>query len=108
MQVTGTNIYMTRGDSECIGVRVSGYTLKEGDFVEFTMRRSVDSPVQIHKKSTEIKSDNSFVIPILPEDTETLQFGNYVYDIQATFSGSVKTIVRPSKFTIGDEVTYGL
>lgn len=107
MRVTGTNIYMTRGDTESIGVKVSGYALKEGDFVEFTIRRSIDSPVQLHKKTSEIMPGNLFVIPILSEDTEYLQFGNYVYDIQATLSGSVKTIVPPSRFTIGEEVTYG-
>ena len=47
------------------------------------------------------------MITINPEDTEDLEFGCYVYDVQMTFaSGSVKTLVKPAKFFVGGEVTY--
>lgn len=106
MKVNKTDIYMTRGDSESIGVKLNGYTLTEGDKVELTVRRSVGSGAVIHKTVTEF-SDNTAVIPISPEDTQKLSFGKYVYDIQMTYGGSVKTIVTPSAFEIGEEVTYG-
>lgn len=106
MKVKGTDIYMTRGDSESIGVKLSGYTLTTGDKVELTVRRSVGSGVLLHKEVTEF-ADNTAVIPITPEDTQKLAFGKYVYDIQLTYGGSVKTIVTPSAFEIGEEVTYG-
>lgn len=106
MRVYGTDLFMTRGDSESIGVKLNGYTLQDGDKVEFTVRRSVGSGAVIHKTVTEF-SENAAIIPILPEDTERLQFGKYVYDIQLTYGGSVKTIVTPSSFEIGEEVTYG-
>lgn len=107
MRVAGTNIYMTRGDTESIGVKVSGYALKEGDYIEFTVRRSATSPVVLYKKEDTFGEDNSFLIKISPEDTSYLRFGNYIYDIQLTYSGSVKTIIRPSMFVIEEEVTYG-
>lgn len=106
MKVKGTDIYMTRGDSESIGVKLNGYTLIAGDKVELTVRRSIGSREVIHKTVTEF-SDNSVIIPIMPDDTERLSFGKYVYDIQLTYGGSVKTIVTPSVFEIGEEVTYG-
>lgn len=107
MKVTGTDIYMTRGDSESIGVKVTtGYTLQAGDKVELTVRRRIGSGEVIHKLVTEF-TDNSAIIPISPEDTENLPFGKYVYDIQMTYGGSVKTIIAPSVFEIGEEVTYG-
>ena len=81
-------------------------TLQEGDVVEFTVRQTIysDKPV-LYKKITEF-SDNTAFINILPEDTENLRFGKYVYDVQLTFNGAVKTIIKPSTFTIGEEVTY--
>lgn len=106
MKVNGTDIYMTRGDSESIGVKLSGYMLTEGDKVELTVRRSVGNSAVIHKTVTEF-SDNTAIISISPEDTQRLPFGKYIYDIQITYGGSVKTIVTPSAFEIGEEVTYG-
>lgn len=62
-------------------------------------------PKKVTNKITEF-SDNTAYINILPEDTESLRFGKYVYDVQLTFNGAVKTIIKPSTFTIGEEVTY--
>lgn len=106
MDIRGKDIFMTRGDSESIGVHLNGYTLAEGDKVEMTVRQSLRGEVLLHKTVTEFQ-DNTALISILPEDTSELEFGSYVYDIQLTFGGSVKTIVTPSKFVIGGEVTYG-
>lgn len=72
-----------------------------------TVRRSINGPIIIHKKVADIQDGSYFIIEITPEDTSKLNFGNYVYDIQATFSGCVKTLVGPSSFCIGEEVTYG-
>lgn len=106
MRVSGTNLYMTRGDTEHISVKLSGYELKEGDKVELTVRRTVVSDVLLHKEVTEF-ADNTAVIAISPEDTAGVKPGRYVYDVQLTFDGSVKTVVPPSTFEIGWEVTYG-
>lgn len=106
MEITGTNIRMVRGDSESIGIKISGYTLTEGDFIEFTVRKYIGSPIFIYKKESNFV-DNSISVNIYPEDTNNLDFGDYIYDIQLTYGGSVKTIIRPSRFTIGEEVTYG-
>ena len=47
------------------------------------------------------------VIPIYPEDTEPLEFGSYVYDIQVTrANGTVTTLIVPSAFKLTEEVTY--
>ena len=105
MQVNGTDIYMTRGDSESIGVTVTGYQLAPGDKVELTIRRDIDSRAVVHKVITEF-DNNTALIPIFPEDTSNLRFGKYLYDIQLTYAGCIKTIVRPSIFEIGKEVTY--
>lgn len=106
MTVDGTSLSMTRGDSEAISVSVSGYNIQEGDFLEMTVRKTVNSSVAIYKR-VETFSDNVALISIEPDDTSKLTPGDYVYDVQLTFGGAVKTIVKPSVFSITPEVTYG-
>lgn len=106
MQVNGTNLQMVRGDTESISVTFSNYTPKPGDIVEMTVRKNVKG-IPVISKKVETFADNKAIIDILPEDTERLDFGKYVYDIQLTYSGAVKTIIKPSEFIIGEEVTYG-
>ena len=106
MRVLGTDLYMTRGDSEAISVTVSGYDIQPGDFLEMTVRKRYGSPPVLYRK-LESFEDNKVLISIAPKDTSSLTVGEYVYDLQLTFSGTVKTIVKPSKFVLENEVTYG-
>lgn len=103
MKISGTDIYMTRGDSESITVSVSGVSLASGDFLEMTVRKRFGSPPVFYKKIDSFPA----VIPIEPKDTSGLPTGEYVYDMQLTYGGAVKTIVKPSKFVLENEVTYG-
>ena len=105
MKLTGTDIYMTRGDTEGIIVNITGYTPQAGDVVEFTVRRKIGNAPVIYKKAE--FAETQAVVRIEPEDTERLRFGDYIYDVQLTYGGTVKTVVTPSKFTLGEEVTYG-
>lgn len=105
MKLTGTDIYMTRGDTEGIIVNLIGYTPQAGDTVEFTVRRKIGNAPVIYKKAE--FAETQAVVRIEPEDTERLRFGDYIYDVQLTYGGTVKTVVTPSKFTLGEEVTYG-
>lgn len=107
MKVNGANLSMIRGDSESFSARVTGYELKDGDYMEFTVRKRYNAPVSIYKKLEFADLlDGKFIFSILPEDTEKLSVGEYVYDLQLTFGGAVKTPVKGT-FTIEDEVTYG-
>lgn len=108
MTVNGTNISMTRGDSESIRVSLSNSTFSPGDKVELTVRREPTHPTKlIHKTVTEFE-DGKAVIRIQPEDTGAIPFGSYVYDIQLTRAdGTVYTIIKPSTFSVLTEVTYG-
>jgi uncharacterized membrane protein YkoI len=45
------------------------------------------------------------ILTIEPEDTQDLDFGTYVYDIQITLAdGTVDTFIADAKFNIGVEV----
>ena len=51
--------------------------------------------------------DGNANIEITPNDTKDIPFKTYVYDIQLNrVDGTVNTIIPPSNFTIGGEVTY--
>ena len=112
MKTRGTNISMTRGDSESLTLRCkkNGGTVPfaDGDTVTFTVREDAESPIQLQKVITTFDEEGRAVIPILPGDTEGMDFGSYVYDIQITWAdGTVKTPVTVSGFELTEEVTYG-
>ena len=96
---------MTCGDTEGIIVNITGYTPQAEDIVEFTVRRKIGNAPVIYKKAE--FAETQAIVRIEPEDTERLRFGDYIYDVQLTYGGTVKTVVTPSKFTLGEEVTYG-
>ena len=107
MTITGTNISMTRGDSESVTVTCS-VPFDTGDTVYLTVREDVESPIAMQKIVDTFGGDGQAVIGIEPADTEGLDFGDYVYDIQLTRAdGTVTTLVKVSKFTLEEEVTYG-
>ena len=99
------NITMTRGDSESLTVRCSE-PFRTGDRVFFTVREDAESDISL-QKIIAVFPNGEAVIPIYPEDTEPLEFGSYVYDIQVTrANGTVTTLIVPSAFKLTEEVTY--
>jgi len=107
MTVKGTNLAMTRGDSESITVICTSDPFVSGDTVTMTLRPEVDEAIALQKVVTEF-NDGAAVIGIAPADTANLTMDmDYVYDIQVTrANGTVTTLVKPSRFTIEEEVTY--
>lgn len=104
--MTNTTIFMTRGDSQNITVSIVGYTLTSEDTVVMTIRKDLKCPIVLQLTADQWL-DGKAVISIAPEDTQDLKWGEYIYDIQLTYSsGDVVTIVKPSKFVLGEEVTY--
>lgn len=100
------NITMTRGDSESITVSCEQEPFAEGDKVTLTVRVSRDDTRKLMQKDVTTFPDGKALICIDPEDTSSLEFGTYIYDIQLTRSnGVVKTPVK-GKFTVDLEVTY--
>ena len=107
MTVSGTDLAMTRGDSESITVKCTSDPFATGDVVTMTVREDVESAIVLQKVITAFDSGDA-VIGILPADTANLTMDtDYVYDIQVVRAdGTVTTLIKPSKFTIEEEVTY--
>ena len=106
MKVNGTNISMIRGDSETITVLCKDQygtlvDLIDGDTVRFTIKENINTEIKTLQKTVTTFPDGIAVITIVPADTKTLKFKEYVYDVQLTRADqSVITIVPPSKFKI--------
>lgn len=99
----GNTIYLTRGDTLRASLSIkqnnTEYTPIEGDSIRFAMKRSdmkhdrtgyLDTTPLILK---DIPID-TMILRLEPEDTKSLKFGKYVYDIQITMSnGLVDTFI---------------
>ena len=108
MKVDGTNLSMTRGDSETITVFCEERPFQEGDVITFTVKKDVFTKEKIlQKKITKFTEGGRAVIDICPEDTKEVPYGGYRYDVQLTTAkGTVTTIVKPSVFYVTEEVTW--
>ena len=112
MKVVGTNISMTRGDSETITISCWDednifIPLVSGEIIFFTVKENTSTTTIIIQKIINIFTDGKAIIEIVPSDTHELKYKQYVYDVQLVRPiNIVTTIIVPSKFTITDEVTY--
>jgi hypothetical protein len=111
MRINGTDIYMTRGDTEVITVSIEENGTKipfvTGDKVYFTVKTSTQTINKIFQVLVEnFTPEGEAVIEILPSFTKNLKYAQYVYDVQMVRGSNVTTIVTASKFVVQDEVTY--
>lgn len=106
INATTKEMRMVRGDSEMIVVRCPDDPFVSGDIVEFSVRKKVKTERLVHKTVTLFDSGKAY-IELIPSDTDELEFGDYVYDIQVTrANGWVTTLIKTSKFVLETEVTY--
>lgn len=101
-------IRLTRGDTAKLTVPIendldnSSYVMDEQDTLTFTIKKSVKDNENLIQKV--VIGSNNFHIK--PEDTDSLPFGKYVYDVQLTTAGGdVYTVIEPTSFEILSEVT---
>lgn len=109
MTVNGINLSMTRGDTESLTIsRSDGIPFYPGDVVEMTARKRPESEKVLYKKVTEFTSDGKAIIVFASEDTESIPFGSYGYDVQLTLAdGTVITIIKNGSIYFDKEYTYG-
>lgn len=105
-QIRGDTIFVTRGDSAVFNLDLlyadgNPFALQSGDVLTFTVKKTTsDKDALIQKNVTD-------AIVLKPSDTSGLAYGRYVYDLQLTrANGYVETIITPSTFIVGEEVTF--
>lgn len=110
MDIVGTSLFITKGDSEEFTVwqEIDGVKkpLVDGDTLYFTIKKSTTTAEITLQKIVTNFIDGSAVIRLTHEETKLLTVGKYVYDIQVKNGSAVKTIIKPSSLTILPEVTY--
>lgn len=109
--INGNKVRMTRGDSVYLTVEITStangeqgeaYEIAADDTLTLTMRKNIRSDRIAMMKI--MKGSASF--RIAPEDTEGLDTGCYVYDVQLrTADGDVYTVIAPETWVIDGEVT---
>ena len=103
----GTTITLTRGDTFIAQIELTDpngnpYTPVEGDIITFAAKRSYNDAAALIFKEIPI---DTLKLVLDPEDTKSLDFGQYVYDIQIVFAtGAVDTFITKAKLIITEEV----
>lgn len=111
LKVKGTTVKHTRGDTANLKVaifvesptgEIEPYIPEQGDVVRFAFSDHYDDENPLIMK--EIPTD-TLILHLDPEDTEPLEFGDYVYDIElTTVDGDVDTFIDKAKWTLTEEV----
>ena len=106
-------IVMPRGD-----IRIVGFTIKsesqeplELDNIYFTLKRNYKSRDILLQKtlasgSIECIDDNVYQFAIEPEDTDHLDYGDYVFDIEVVSNSAHIKQTFIGVFTLTQEVTF--
>lgn len=112
MDISGTTLTMTRGDTEtltvsCTDSRNQPVKFKTGDVVYFSVKENIyDENYIFQKQVLSFTHDGKCIVDIESTDTNGLLFKSYIYDLQVKRgNGSVKTLVKPSTLTLTTEVT---
>ena len=111
-------ITMVQGDTGVIRMRISNHELSQGDEVRFAIVNKAnpsillcqhsDKKIVLEKQVTVFEKDGSARIVIYPYDTEYLQPGKYLYEIQVkTKDGRIDTVVPLTSFTLMDGSIQG-
>ena len=111
-------ITMVQGDTGVIRMRIHNYELSQGDEVRFAIVNKAnpsillcqhsDKKIVLEKQVTVFEKDGSARIVIYPYDTEYLQPGKYLYEIQVkTKDGRIDTVVPLTSFTLMDGSIQG-
>ena len=105
-KIQGTTITLTRGDSLYVqlALKKAGqtYTPEQGDVIRFGIKQNVfDTEYQIEK----VVPNDTLILHLAPEDTNTMQFGTFVYDLEMDYAdGDIDTFVNDASFVLVPEV----
>ena len=103
--IYGTKIHLTRGDTLIANLEIKRdaepYIPAAGDTIRFAMKKDYNDDEPLIIKTID---NNEMVLKLDSSDTKSLEFGEYVYDIQITMEdGTVDTFIS-DVFIIEPEV----
>lgn len=90
---------VSKGDSACLSVTLSGDTPADGTQVLFTVKKKIGGPAAIIKTYT--VADGVVLIELASGDTNKLEPGDYLWDLRLIFSDTeVVTPMVPCRFRV--------
>lgn len=102
------SVRLTRGDTAALTVNIvdditkEPYEVSPTDTITLTVKKNVKNSEYCFQKVV----TGTPKIVIEPEDTKSLDFGKYKYDVElVTDTGGVSTVIEPSLFEVLPEVT---
>lgn len=100
-------IKFIRGDTQVFSLNITDgdglpYELQPTDKLVLTVKRSIYNTDTVLQKTI----DASMLIKFEHEDTKSISFGEYVYDVQLTQGDIVTTVIPPTPFILEGEVNY--
>lgn len=112
-EINGYNIKLTRGDNFATVVGMMNgkteYIPQVGDVVRFALKRKIFTPdkgnyVDLNPLIRKTIPNDTLLLELEPEDTKSLRFAVYAYDIEITYAdGYVDTFIS-GDFEITPEV----
>ena len=115
LKITGTRVYLTRGDSATIVVGAKfkhtkeTYIPQEGDALRFALRSMAECGCDKEERVVLTKTIpiDTQTLTLEPADTEDLPLGEYWYDIEITFAdGFVDTFIADAIFELGRDADH--
>lgn len=104
---------VTRGNSDSVEITLmdqatnSIIPFENGDTVSFSVKLDVNQSMYILHKEITTFDNGTLVIELDPVDTESLDFGDYVYDIKLSRAdGYQQHLIDVSPFKIIEVVTH--
>lgn len=111
-----TNLEMIRGDTLQFGIEVEfDEAPQELENVFFSCKKNYDDDANVFQKKLSdgisyVKTEGNklyYVVRVAPEDTESIEAGQYYYDLQISLNSDVFTILN-GVLKIYDDVTIGV
>ena len=113
LKITGNRIYLTRGDTAEIQIRmrIKGtkeyYVPQNGDTIRFAMSTKVDECRCRDDEETVLTKTipiDTLILRLDPSDTKTLYDREYWYDVELTYAdGRVDTFIADATIELGRE-----
>ena len=110
LSVKRNNIFMTRGDTVSLKIDLvdatgDPYYLKEGDIGIFRMKKKVSDKVLLIEKELETDDEGQLYLVLEPVDTEYLNFGIYLFEIELVTSEEEHyTVIADATLELGKEL----
>ena len=111
LSVDGYDITLTQGDSTALTFNFynsddTPYNLSSGEKVCLIVKRNFSNPDVVIYKEEINPGENYVTFNLVPEDTESVEWGNYIYNIRIMNGSNVFTPFNTSMFKISEVVNY--